>query len=207
MYGTSEPVRIRARRLPAEERRRQILDAAISVFARLGYAGAGTGDIARAAGIGEPTIYRYFPNKRELYVAAIHEGASELREEWERIVADAPDAVTALQQMGIWYYAMMNRRPELLQLRSRSFSEAPDAEVAATVRADYIAVVNFVQALFERARREGQIAPDADVRTMTWLFMAVGSLLDLSQTLGLSDELRPSDVVHLATLLQTMHAT
>lgn len=195
---------MRARRLPAEERRRQILDAAIGVFARQGYGGTGTADIARAAGIGEPTIYRYFSNKRELYVAAIREGADEVREEWERIAEEAPDPMTALQQIGIWYYAQMHKRPELLQLRSRSFLEAPDAEVADVVREEYRRVVRFVDALFQAARAAGQVSEDVETRTMTWLFMAVGSLLDLTQMLDLGDELKPSDVVHLAALLQTV---
>jgi AcrR family transcriptional regulator len=204
MQRNSDPVRMRARRLPAEERRRQILDAAIAVFARQGYAGTGTADIARAAGIGEPTIYRYFPNKRELYVAAIREGADEIREEWEHIAETAPDPMTALQQIGIWYYAQMHKRPELLQLRSRSFLESGDTEVAEVVREQYRSIVRFVESLFQRARAAGQVSESVEPRTMTWLFMAVGALLDLTQMLDLGDELKPSDVVHLAALLQTV---
>jgi AcrR family transcriptional regulator len=172
------------------------------VFARLGYAGTGTADIAREAGVGEPTIYRYFTNKRELYIEAIREGAREVREHWEQIRRDAPDPLGALQEIGLWYYEQMQRRPELLVLRSRSFSEPPDAEPRTLVRDEYRSIVRFVEALFEEARAVGQLPADADTRTMTWLFMAVGALLDVSQMLDLSEDLRPEDLVKIAATLR-----
>ena len=200
---TDAAARPRAPRLPAEERRRQILNAAIAVFARLGYAGTGTADIAREAGIGEPTIYRYFANKRDLYLAAIAEGAREIRENWEQIRADAADPMTALQEIGVWYYGQMQRRPELLLLRSRSFTESPDREALALVRDEYRSILHFVQSLFDDARAAGQLSADADTRTQAWLFMAVGALLDVSQVLDLGEDLRPDDVVRLSSMLRS----
>ncbi len=52
-------------------RERQLLDAALDVFSKKGFAKATTGEIARKAGVAEGTIYNYFPNKRELFVAVI----------------------------------------------------------------------------------------------------------------------------------------
>lgn len=60
---TAEP---RWRRLP-EERPKQILDAALSVFAERGLAAARLEDIAKVAGLSKGTIYLYFPNKEELF--------------------------------------------------------------------------------------------------------------------------------------------
>lgn len=207
MQTTPDTSRTRARRLPAEERRRQILDAAVGVFARLGYSGTGTADIASAAGIGEPTIYRYFTNKRELYIEAIRQGADEIWSEWERMAAEAPDALAALSEIGIWYYRQMQQRPELLLLRSRSATEAPDSEVLDIVREEYRRVVAFVESLFTRAKAAGQLAPDADVRTLTWIFMAVGSLLDQARILQLDDDLGPGEVARLAALLSAASIT
>ena len=56
----------RWRRLP-EERPKQILDAALSVFAERGLAAARLDDIAKLAGLSKGTIYLYFPNKEELF--------------------------------------------------------------------------------------------------------------------------------------------
>ena len=54
-----------------EERREQILEAAANVFTGKGYEAATMPEIAQAAGVAAGTIYLYFPNKRELFVAVI----------------------------------------------------------------------------------------------------------------------------------------
>jgi len=61
----------RSRRLPAEQRAAQILEAAVAVFARRGYHKATTREIAAQAGISEGTIYIHFASKRELLFAMV----------------------------------------------------------------------------------------------------------------------------------------
>src|ERR1700722_8006021 len=58
-------------RLTAPERREQILDAAVKVFAERGYEGASTDVIARMAGISQPYLFRLFGTKRDLIVATV----------------------------------------------------------------------------------------------------------------------------------------
>lgn len=193
--------RQRAARLPAEERRRQILAAAVDVFAHMGYESAGTVDIARAAGIGEPTIYRYFGNKREVYRETIVRATDEILDAWEAIADEAPDALAALQRIGVWYFQRLKSHPEVLLLRSRSIAGPQDDEVTGVVRDGYRRILHFVEGLFRRAQREGQIGPDQDVATLAWLFMAVGSLLDQAQLLGLT-ELTAEQVLKLAAIIQ-----
>lgn len=53
-----------------EEKRKQILEAALRVFAKLGLSNAKMIHIAEAAGIGKGTIYEYFNSKEELFQAA-----------------------------------------------------------------------------------------------------------------------------------------
>jgi AcrR family transcriptional regulator len=68
----SAPARTPARRLPAAERRRQIVTAAARVFDRAGYAQATMEDIADEVGIAKTSLYYYFVGKDELLLA-IHE--------------------------------------------------------------------------------------------------------------------------------------
>ena len=58
---------------PSEERRRQIVEAALAVFARKGYAGATNKDIGNEAGITPGLIYHYFEDKRALFAAVFAE--------------------------------------------------------------------------------------------------------------------------------------
>jgi TetR/AcrR family transcriptional regulator len=64
-------------RLPASDRRRQLLETALDFFSRKGFEGTTTKEIAAAAGVTEAIIFRHFPNKQALYTAVLdfhHEG-------------------------------------------------------------------------------------------------------------------------------------
>src|SRR3569832_2263070 len=58
-------------RFSAEDRRQQILEVAKAIFARKGYEGTTTREIAFAAKVNEAIIFRHFPTKEELYWAVI----------------------------------------------------------------------------------------------------------------------------------------
>jgi TetR/AcrR family transcriptional regulator, transcriptional repressor of aconitase len=55
-------------RLSAEERKAAIVEVALPLFARKGYAETTTKDLAQAAGVSEPLLYRHFPSKEALYI-------------------------------------------------------------------------------------------------------------------------------------------
>jgi AcrR family transcriptional regulator len=55
-------------RLPAEQRRRQLLDVACPIFAETGFHTTSMDDVAAAAGVTKPVLYQHFPSKRALYV-------------------------------------------------------------------------------------------------------------------------------------------
>ncbi|WP_030170371.1 TetR/AcrR family transcriptional regulator [Streptomyces sp. NRRL S-813] len=68
------------RRLSVEERRAQLLDAALSLFAHRAPEDVSLDDVAEAAGVSRPLVYRYFPGgKQQLYEAALRSAAEELR--------------------------------------------------------------------------------------------------------------------------------
>lgn len=68
------------RRLSVEERRAQLLDAALSLFAHRAPEEVSLDDVAEAAGVSRPLVYRYFPGgKQQLYEAALRSAADELR--------------------------------------------------------------------------------------------------------------------------------
>jgi AcrR family transcriptional regulator len=58
-------------RLPAAERRRQIIDTAAQLFSRKGFSGTTTRELAKAAGVSEATVFKHFATKEELYAAII----------------------------------------------------------------------------------------------------------------------------------------
>src|SRR5438105_11547704 len=54
-------------RLDSDERRQAIVETAVPLFARKGFAGTTTRELAEAAGISEALLFRHFPSKHLLY--------------------------------------------------------------------------------------------------------------------------------------------
>ena len=61
----------RGARMPRDERRAQLLEAASEVFVTRGYHSAGMDEIAECAGVSKPVLSQHFPGKLELYCAVL----------------------------------------------------------------------------------------------------------------------------------------
>ena len=61
-------------RLQAEERRVAIVEAAKPLFARHGFSGTTTNQIARSAGVSEALVFQHFPSKAALYREILLQG-------------------------------------------------------------------------------------------------------------------------------------
>lgn len=71
-------------RLPAEERRQQLLETALDFFSRRGFKGTTTKEIAKAAGVTEAIVFRHFPSKQALYQAVLdYRQESADMQEWQ----------------------------------------------------------------------------------------------------------------------------
>ncbi len=78
---TSEVPTRAYRRLTVEERRRQLLAAALELFAHRTPEEVSLDDVAETAGVSRPLVYRYFPGgKQQLYEAALRSAADELEQ-------------------------------------------------------------------------------------------------------------------------------
>ena len=65
-------------RLPAAERRRQLLDTALEVFAAQGFHATSMNDVAEAAGVTKPVLYQHFASKRRLYLELLEDVGAQL---------------------------------------------------------------------------------------------------------------------------------
>jgi len=117
------------RRMTANERREQILKAALIVFAEGGYAGTTTDQIARQAGVSQPYVVRLFGGKRPLFTE-VYSRASSLVVAALAAVAPGPDAK---QKMGDAYIGLLADR-NLLLLLMHGFTAASDPEVGRLAR-------------------------------------------------------------------------
>src|SRR5262252_5691963 len=91
----AESVQARAQRMSAEVRRQQIVAVAADLFARKGFSGTTTKEIADRAGVSEAIIFRHFSTKRDLYHAIIdfktRQSSVDLQAELEEVAARNDD--------------------------------------------------------------------------------------------------------------------
>jgi AcrR family transcriptional regulator len=86
-----EAMRSRPIRLPRDQRRVQLLDAASEVFASKGYHAAAMDDIADAAGVSKPVLYQHFPSKLDLYLALLDQSCDRLVDVVQEALASTDD--------------------------------------------------------------------------------------------------------------------
>lgn len=182
-------MRKRAPKRPADERRRLILEGAQSVFANAGYADAGTDALARAAGVAPSAIYRYFPGKRDLYLAALRDAAPRLLALWSERGRAVPDPLEAIRLFGLEYYDHLQGRSDYARLWFRALGEAEDPDVRSILAENFLAMVEAVARLVAAAQEAGTARRDLDPRVAAWHFMAIGFSFDLVHHLGLDAEL------------------
>jgi len=94
----------RAARLPRDQRRAQLLDAANEVFTSKGYHAAAMDDIAEAAGVSKPVLYQHFPSKLDLYLALLDSSCERLVEiVTEALASTDHNADRVVATMGAFY--------------------------------------------------------------------------------------------------------
>lgn len=95
-------------RLPREQRRAQVLDAARTVFVESGYYAAGMDDIAERAGVSKPVLYQHFPSKLELYLALLDAGLEALLASTDIAVRETNDNKQRVQLTMRAYFAFVD---------------------------------------------------------------------------------------------------
>lgn len=179
----------RAPKRPAPERKRLILEGAETVFASSGYSGSDTAALARAAGVSAPALYRYFPSKRELFLATLRGTGPRLAGIWERTAEGAGDPLAAIWSFGLGYYDHVQSHSPVMKLWFQALCESDDAEVRSVLRENFLALVDGLEENIERGRSAGLVDPDVDARVAAWHFMSIGLTFDLIHLLGLVGEL------------------
>ncbi|MFE0256857.1 TetR/AcrR family transcriptional regulator [Streptomyces sp. NPDC059010] len=115
-------------RVSAQERRESVIRAAIAEFAIAGYHGTSTAAIARRVGVTQPYLFRLFPDKKAIFVAALTRSAEDTRLAFERAADGVEDGERALQAMTDAYVRLISTRPETLMMQMQGYATVAAAE-------------------------------------------------------------------------------
>ena len=120
-------------RMSAEERREQVIGEAIAVFARFGYEGATTAAIAARVGVTQPYLFKLFPTKKDLFLAASRRNMVDTL----NFLRDAAGGLTgrdALGAMGEAYSEKLKSDRSWLQMQLQSYSACEDEDIQRQTR-------------------------------------------------------------------------
>src|SRR5438477_10169561 len=141
------------RRVPAAERREELIAAAVHEFAHGGLHGTPVERIARRVGVAQPYVFSLFPSKRELFLAALERSFETVADTFRRAAEDfargrAPRASEdTLQAMGTAYKQLLRSDRDHLMLQHQSYAACDDDVVRARVRQRYAELVELAREL------------------------------------------------------------
>jgi TetR/AcrR family fatty acid metabolism transcriptional regulator len=149
-----------------EEKRRQILDAAVRVFARTGYHDSRVGDIAKDAGVAYGLVYHYFDSKDAVLEAVF-------REAWGRLLT-AINEVEQSKQLAPEQLRLVTKivlrtwrdDPDLVRLLVREITRSPHLQREIDEIAEAFAALERIVA---QGQREGTIRTTLDARLAAWM--------------------------------------
>jgi AcrR family transcriptional regulator len=161
-----------------DERRAEILDAAMEVFAEQGYQGASTEEIARRAGISQPYVFRLFGTKKDLFIAVDIRCFRQTLEIFQR-AAEGKRGEEALHAIGEAYGELLATNRTYLRGQMQAYAACDDPEICAVVQNGFGDLVTYVE------RVSG-----ADPATIS-AFFAKGMLMNVLSSMHLNDPTEP----------------
>ncbi len=170
-------------RMSAEERRESVIRAATAEFARGGYHGTSTEAIAKRVGVSQPYLFRLFPGKKAMFLAAAERCVEDTISTFEE-AAKGLEGEEALHAMGNAYTKVIAEQPERLMMQMQMYvavaaaEEAGEHEFGEAVRAGWMRLWDTVH-----------LPLGADVNETT-TFLAHGMLINCLVAMGFPPEHR-----------------
>ena len=166
---------VKSDRISSDERRAQILEAAVGVFGRYGYSAATTDRVARAAGISQPYVVRLFGTKEQLFIETLRHTLALLLHAFRAAIDEpATDGRSVEARLGSAYVELVEDRGVLLTLL-HGFMMGTDPVIGPVARDGFMQV-------YLMLRDEAGFSPEEARR-----FLADGMLINtlLASGLGL----------------------
>jgi AcrR family transcriptional regulator len=160
----------------SDERRQQVIEAAVKEFAANGFHATSTGAIAKRAGISQPYIYALFPSKTELFLEVDRYVVDRIRRAFLDAVRGKSTTEERLEAMGQAYMELLANRDEI-RFQMQAHAAAGNPELAEPIRKEFTG-------LWEDVKRMSGASED-QVRE----FMGKGMLLNVVASLELADQL------------------
>ncbi len=175
----------RKERVPLDERRRDVIDAALVEFGNGGYEGASTSAIAKRAGIHQPYIYAMFENKRELFITCNDALNNRLEDAFRDAREPGDPPSEQLRTMSCTYRELLENE-EWAGCHLQVLASAGDPELRPAVREGFERLFAAVKKLTGATRR--QVAEFFAANMMATAMDVLGNLSEMADDLPLPGE-------------------
>jgi len=176
-------------------RREELLTAATLLFRERGYHSVSMEDIGAHAGIAGPSVYRYFPGKAAILVAAGYRMADRLARSAEHAIRDAATPRDAINRLAESYVDTVLRSDNLMATFATELANLPAADRKELVRLQRAYVARWVELL----RADAEELPPADARVTVHAALTIVN--DLARTPRIAT--RPGIAAELTELAVT----
>ena len=172
-------------RLSAEQRREQILTCSIDVLAKSNYQKTRVADIADLVGVSEAAIYKYFPTKKNLFLAVLKYMSDGLINSLTSVVEAETDTLEALRKAASAFTDPNVNPPDHVRIRSKAIAEVDDPEIASQLQYDHLRFVILLRSNIESGVRQGIFRSDLSIDTIVLLLDAAGMFVQTLKLLSL----------------------
>jgi TetR/AcrR family transcriptional regulator, fatty acid metabolism regulator protein len=149
------------------DRRRQILEAAVHVFAKKGFHASRVGDIAEEAGIAYGLVYHYFKSKEELLETIFRDTWTQMLARIHEVQEAGVPAAEAVRQVTALLLRTWRRDPDLVRVLVREVTRGPHVqrEIEEITHA-----MQALEAIIKRGQETGEFRTDLDARLAAVVF-------------------------------------
>ncbi|MCA9274035.1 MAG: TetR/AcrR family transcriptional regulator [Phycisphaerales bacterium] len=178
-----------SKRLPAAQRRLQLLQTASKLFSELGYARTTTAQLAQAAGVTEPIIYRHFASKRDLFVALVEQTGQRTLEIWNESLARAKNPADRLEILlgKNPMVALGDEEANAYRVILQSITETDDDVIHKAVDEHFHAMHAFLVEEVEAAQKAGEVRERFSAEMIAWMLIDMALGYGVLQAMGVSN--------------------
>jgi TetR/AcrR family fatty acid metabolism transcriptional regulator len=149
------------------DRRRQILGAAVKVFAAKGFHAARVGDVAEEAGVAYGLVYHYFSSKDELLETIFRSTWTDMLARVREVEASGVPATEAVRQVTALLLRSWRRDPDLVRVLVREVTRSQHVQQGIK---EIVDAMEALENIVRRGQESGEFQPDLDPRLAAVVF-------------------------------------
>ena len=167
------------------DRRNEIILASIDAFSRTNYEKATTALLAREAGIAEGTLYKYFPSKKELFLACCRYIENMLIARYDAIYKDCRDQpLESLKRIAASYLDFVRENPSMRKFLAFVLNNTFDEDFRRELEGFINLNIRATERMVRKAQELGEVRKDIDPRVVAWFYVGGYFTLILMTEMG-----------------------